>query len=873
MQMDSDINNEIKIHKNKVLKFLKRFILGFFLTIISFMSISILLVYVYEDDVKKIIITELNKHLNSKITVEPNDIDLTIIKSFPKCALEFKNILALESKDFDTQDTLLFAKRLALAFDVENLFNKNYTINKIELEDAKVNLKIDKHGNPNYIIWKTSDSSSSNDSLSFALEKIKLTYVFLNYKNVTKKIKISSQLKDVEFSGKFNETNYILSANGLSYIDVFQIQKVKYIHNKQLKLDVEFAVNGSNFKIIKADTKINSTLLKSSGSFEVKDSLLALDIIFTGKNLDISSTLSLLPESFQNKFNDYESDGEFYANGECHYKVGKSLSLNSKFGIKRATIKYKPNSAELSQVNLEGSILIDESKSVLKLNNINANLNRNTFKGNVELTNFNDPYIRLNIDANTNLEELITFYPIDTLQSLTGSVFLNAQIEGLISELKSNAFSSSIIANGQASLKNIKAKFKQSEKEVNIPEGEVKLINRNLEVSNLTLVKGNSDVIIVGDIPNFLEYVFDSHSNLIINSTVTSSNVELEDFLFKSNDNAKESSVYIPPNLELNLVVVLKKMSFQKFNASQLSGKLVLKNQKIALNDMTFLAMDGNVSINAFADASNNDIKISGDCNISKINIKEMFTELNNFGQTAIQDKHIKGYVTANIDFIGNWDKSLHVDLNSVNATSSLLIEQGELIGFKPLESLAKYIDMKELRHIKFSTLQSNLDIKNKTITLPKTSIKSTAINLDLWGTHTFDNQIDYHIQLLISELLAKKQKANKQFDEELSLVENDPDNRRSVFILMKGPIDNPAIKYDRSGAKQKIKEDIKTEKQTIKNILKEEFGLFKKDTIQGNKTNGLKSNQKFQIKVGDSDSKKEKTLQPKKKETDDDDF
>ena len=45
--MDSDINNEIKIHKNKVLKFLKRFILGFFLTIISFMSISILLVYVY----------------------------------------------------------------------------------------------------------------------------------------------------------------------------------------------------------------------------------------------------------------------------------------------------------------------------------------------------------------------------------------------------------------------------------------------------------------------------------------------------------------------------------------------------------------------------------------------------------------------------------------------------------------------------------------------------------------------------------------------------------------------------------------------------------------------------------------------------------
>jgi hypothetical protein len=284
--------------------------------------------------------------------------------------------------------------------------------------------------------------------------------------------------------------------------------------------------------------------------------------------------------------------------------------------------------------------------------------------------------------------------------------------------------------------------------------------------------------------------------------------------------------------------------------------------------------MDGNVSINAFADASGeNDIKISGDCNLSKLNIKDMFTELNNFGQATIQDQHLKGFVTANIDFTGNWDKALHVDLNSITANSNLIIEQGELIGFKPLESLAKYIDLKELKHIKFSALQSNLSIKNRTITLPKTSIKSTAINLDLWGSHTFDNQIDYHIQLLISELLAKKQKANKPFDEELSLVENDPDNRRSVFLLMKGNIDNPTITYDKSGAKQKIKEDLKAEKQTIKNILKEEFGLFKKDTLTSRKQSNLKSDQKFQLQVGDGETKKGKTLQPKKKETDDDDF
>lgn len=91
-----------------------------------------------------------------------------------------------------------------------------------------------------------------------------------------------------------------------------------------------------------------------------------------------------------------------------------------------------------------------------------------------------------------------------------------------------------------------------------------------------------------------------------------------------------------------------------------------------------------------------------------------------------------------------------------------------------------------------------------------------------------------------------------------------DAENRRSVFILMTGPIDNPLIKYDRKGAKEKIKEDIKQEKQNLKQLLKEEFGFFKKDSIKIKETE--KSNQKFQLQVGDEKPKANKPLQPKKK-------
>lgn len=838
------------------------------ISIMSIVIISVSLVFIYEDEVINLIIKELNKNLKTEVRIDPKNIDLTIVKSFPNCAIVFKDLTAMDAKEFKTNDTLLYAKRLSLDFNIRDLFNKNYTIKKIELDHARCHLKVDKKGNANYFVWKSEGTKVSGDSLKFALEKITLTNIELTYKNAKDKIKLNTTIKELSFKGKFNEHDYTLKSDGGSFVDLFQINNVKYLNNKNVKFDIELDVKGPTYTIKKSETSINSTKLVSNGAFVIQDSLQSLDVNFNGKNLDISTTLSLLPEKFQNEMNDYESDGEFYASGECHYKNGSPLILKSEFGIKQATITHKQQRATLKNVNLQGSITVNENRSILKLKNISAQLNSNTFTGDVELSNFKDPYLKLKLAANTKLEELINFYPIDTLQNLSGSININAEIEGLISEMKSNAYSPSIKASGSAVLTDLKATFKQSEKTINIPEGELKLNNRHLNVYHLKLIKGNSDVMLIGELPNFLGYLFDTKEPLTIIAQVTSEKIELEDFLFGSGQSKESSSINISNNLDFNVSVSVKQVTFGKFTSENFKGNLLLKNQKIALKDVVLNAADGEIKLNAFADASGDNIKVSGECELNKLNVKKLFTQLNNFGQTTIQDINLKGFATASIDFTGTWDKKLNVDLSSINVTSSILIKRGELIGLKSFESLAKYIDVKELRHIKFSTLQSAIEIKNKVITIPKTSIKSNAINLELWGKHTFDNQIDYHIQLLLSELLAKKPRANKDFDEELSLVENDPENRRSVFILMTGSIDNPIIKYDRKGAKAKIKDDIKQEKQNLKQLLKEEFGFFKKDSV---KKETQKASENFQIKVGDDEPKKAKPLQPKKKEDEED--
>jgi hypothetical protein len=124
---------------------------------------------------------------------------------------------------------------------------------------------------------------------------------------------------------------------------------------------------------------------------------------------------------------------------------------------------------------------------------------------------------------------------------------------------------------------------------------------------------------------------------------------------------------------------------------------------------------------------------------------------------------------------------------------------------------------------------------------------------------------------MLLSEVLAKKPRKNKTLDQQLQEVEDDPSNKRCVFLHLTGTYDNPIITFDKKGMKEKIKEDIKQEKQSLKQILNEEFGLFKKDSTL-KKTKEIKPETKFEIEFGkDSKSNKGKTIKKESPEEDED--
>jgi hypothetical protein len=861
METPENIQQSVKSKRSFLGRVVRLFVWLIF-TVILLLITAVSLVFIYEDEVKAVIIKELNKNLNAEIKLDPKNIDLTIIRTFPDCALEFKDVTCMEAIKSEKRDTLVFAKLLQLKFDVKDLWNKKYDIKKIKMSDAFCRLKVNSKGKPNYIVWKQrTDTVKSNDSLKFSLKNIELVNVDMSYVDLQYKVRTQFTMKHVDFSGNFSDEDYELRSEGDLYAEKISIQKTEYLKKKNVNYKAELAVNKNLYKINTCEVHLNKMGLETNGTLVYGDSLSEMNLDFKGKNLDIQSLLSLMPESQKERIRDYKSEGNFYVSGKMAYK--KDLDVMIDFGVNNTTVIYQPKEAKLSNLNAKGRFVRTGKESLLELKNVSGDLMSDHFYGDMVMSDLNDPYLDLKVGGTLDLENFTKFWPIDTLSKLKGKIQFNGLVKSKMEELKKNVLSENASLELQATLKDLVIQFKGQNDSTNIYSCEVRALNRSVEVNNLSIKKGHSDLRINGKLEGAFNYILDNKNPLKVYGNLKSERIVAEDFIYengKTNSSAK-SEVDVPDNINFILDANIENFSFGKFTANKVDGNIELKNKKILAENVNLLTMAGNAVIDALFDLGGKNLEVSMHGELDKINVSKLFSEMNNFAQETLKDDNVGGSLNASIDFSGTWNKFLESDLNSIKAVADLEIQKGRLVNFKPLESLASYVDINDLKDIKFQALQSRIEINKSLITIPKTAIKNSALNIDFFGTHSFNNDIDYHIQLLISDYLAK----NRKPDEEFGPVENDAENKRSAFILMTGTVDKPIIKYDRKGMKQKIKEDIKNEKQNLKAILREEFGIFKKDSIKVKESN--KSDQQFKLE----DSKKKK--EPKKEEEDDGDF
>jgi len=109
--------------------------------------------------------------------------------------------------------------------------------------------------------------------------------------------------------------------------------------------------------------------------------------------------------------------------------------------------------------------------------------------------------------------------------------------------------------------------------------------------------------------------------------------------------------------------------------------------------------------------------------------------------------------------------------------------------------------------------------------------VSSDKMDMDVFGTHNFENEYNYHLNILLSDILGKKLKPEKE--NEFGIIRDDGFGKTRIFLNIIGKGDKFEVKYDKKEVSAKIKEDVKKEGVALKQAIKEDFINEEKKNIR----------------------------------------
>ena len=359
----------------------------------------------------------------------------------------------------------------------------------------------------------------------------------------------------------------------------------------------------------------------------------------------------------------------------------------------------------------------------------------------------------------------------------------------------------------------------------NVQSANCKFQNNTINVTNSIFTIADSDLNFNGDITDLIAYLLNKKDNINITGHLNSAYIKFDELLTIKDFSESKSAGIMPNWINVNLNTNITTFSYNEFIASDITGKLAYNNLTLRGEDLLLNSLNGNIVGDFKFYESNNKLKLFSNINLKQLNIRNTFLAFDNFKQDFITAEHIKGIGTAEIQMEASWKPGFIFEKKELKVKSHLIIEKGELIQFKPLESLSDYVSLDDLKKVQFSTLENTIEIDNNIINIPTMEIKSSALSVFLSGTHTFEQKIDYSIKLLLSELLSNTfRKKNTAINNEFGEVDEGGKIFTAVYFKMTGNSEDPEISLDPTRFIENVQELVKKEGEKITTIIKEDI-------------------------------------------------
>ena len=259
---------------------------------------------------------------------------------------------------------------------------------------------------------------------------------------------------------------------------------------------------------------------------------------------------------------------------------------------------------------------------------------------------------------------------------------------------------------------------------------------------------------------------------------------------------------------------------------------------------------------------------------MTNVDIQKTFYAFNTMQKLMPIGQFLAGKLTSQLSMTGKLGENMMPDLNSLTGNGNFLMLEGILSKFTPVEKVAQTLNIAQLQQISLKDIKSFFEFTNGKVFIKPLNVKAKDIDMEIGGTHSFDQLLDYTVNMkipraimgvagnnLINNLSA--QAAAKGLPVTVSDVVN-------IQAKIGGSIKAPSIKTDLKQTANSLAQDLKQQFTTIVqnkiDSTKAAVTAAIKDTIKAVKNQVIKDAKNEIIKnvFGNKDSTQQ-TTDPKK--------
>ncbi len=795
-------------HLRKLLRIASLFMAGILGLILI---VSVLVSLFYEKPTIRFMKKYLDEHLLTELTM--GDLKFRILRGFPNATIEIEEVVLLSGSNFapgdfrgSYSDTLLEAKSVLLQFDLLKLFEQEFELKKIDISHGRTNILIDKKNRHNLRVWKSTDTSGRQHAVK--LRGIGLNDMAVRFVSVPSQVDISSFAGKMGFKGSIS-TEEVLYGEIRGNMPQFNltVKDKNLLKNSSVQLSGKMVYSSGRIRFSESRIQVNKANAVVNGQYQGGKNK-NLDLTVNMPKFGLGELISLFPLSDSSLMHElsFAGQGKMYLTIKGDVSGRGGVMYTSTFELNDCSARNPRTRKTAENISIKGNLSGNSASTfLLQLDHFNAALGKGNINGSLRLRDLNQLHFTADISSLIDLKALKEFADLDRVEIMEGLIRNDFLAEG---NLKGFSADSAMLA-----LRYIKSGiFKAEDASFRMKNAPVTLDHiygkatwgNPVRFDSLHLKLNETDLMIHGELANLPDYLL---NNQLLKSTleISSDNLDISKYLgHPSNDQSssgyKSLSVF-PSGIYLKARVNAKKFKAGKFEAAHVVLTLSALRDSMFVENFSMNFPDGSITGNALIQGkADKTYYVTCNAQPRKINIQQLFAAFNNFTQHFIVEKNIKGRLTGTIGFSGVWDSTLHIVPGSILAKGDLEIANGELVQFEPMMKLSKYIDVDELRHIRFKTLKNTIYINNRLVTIPEMAINSTAFNIKAAGTHSFDNVFDYRLKVLLSEVLFNKtRKKKKEIDE--FLMEESREDQTTIPLMIVGTPDHYDVRFDRKKA------------------------------------------------------------------------